>query len=163
MATKKATKKPSAKPDGKTSTKNQKTLASKEQAKKTEVEASKITVTARIDKLIDKPDSKLKAIASINLGQDFAVHGFKIMDSQNGLFISMPNTSYTDGGGKTQYNDTFHPITKESREALINAIKQEYEQALEKKQSAKQNEKQEEKEQPGEEIESEIPFDGPVL
>ena len=89
------------------------------------------------------------------------------MDSQNGLFISMPNTSYTDGGGNTKYNDTFHPITKESREDLIHAIKTEYEQALERKQSAKQNNKQEEEEQEGEDIEpetdTEIPFEGPVL
>lgn len=167
MATKKTSGKQTEKQGGKTATKNPEPQTPKEQGKKTEAAASKIAVTARIDKLIDKSDSKLKAIASINLGEGFAVHGFKIMDSQNGLFISMPNTSYTDGGGNTKYNDTFHPITRESREDLINAIKTEYEQALERKQSAKQNNKQEEEEQEGEEIESdtetEIPFEGPVL
>ena len=166
MATKKASSKQAEKQGGKTATKSQKTQASKEPEKKTEV-VNKIAITARIDKLIDKPESNLKAIASINLGEGFAVHGFKIMDSQNGLFISMPNTSYTDGGGNTKYNDTFHPITKESREDLIHAIKTEYEQALERKQSAKQNNKQEEEEQEGEDIEpeteTEIPFEGPVL
>ena len=165
MATKKASNKPTGKQAAKTATKSQKPQAPKESEKKTEV-TGKISITARIDKLIDKPDSNLKAIASINLGEGFAVHGFKIMDSQNGLFISMPNTSYTDGGGNTKYNDTFHPITKESREDLIHAIKTEYEQALERKQSAKQNNKQEEEEQEGEDIEpeteTEIPFEGPV-
>lgn len=140
--------------------------APKEPEKKTEV-AGKIAITAKIDKFIDKPDSNLKAIASINLGEGFAVHGFKIMDSQNGLFISMPNTSYTDGSGNTKYNDTFHPITKESREDLINAIQTEYEQALERLQSGKKNQKQDEEEQEGEDIEpeaeTEIPFEGPVL
>ena len=154
MATKKASNKPTGKQAAKTATKSQKPQAPKEPEKKTEA-TGKISITARIDKLIDKPDSNLKAIASINLGEGFAVHGFKIMDSQNGLFISMPNTSYTDGGGNTKYNDTFHPITKESREDLIHAIKTEYEQALERKQSAKQNNKQEEEEQEGEDIEPE--------
>ena len=117
-----------------------------------------LKITARIDKIIDKSDGNLKAIASINIGDKFAVHGFRILESQNGLFVSMPNSSYKDGEGKTQYNDTFHPITKESREVLIREIKKAYEQALENKQDAKQEEEEAESE-----AENEIPFEGPVL
>ena len=115
-------------------------------------------ITARIDRLIDRDNTNLKAIASVNIGGAFAVHGIKITDSQKGLFVSMPSTSYTDKGGKTQYNDTFHPITAEAREELINKVKTVYEQALEEQQSSMQGETEEE-----EEIEEEVPQVGPTM
>lgn len=143
MATKKENKKTTAK------------LDAKEQ--KQETKPVTLGVEARIDRLIHKEGSNLKAVASTNIG-GFAVHGIKIMDSQKGLFVSMPSASYTDKDGNTKYSDIFHPTTAESREELNDKIKAAYEQALEKE----QNEKQEE-EAAEEESEEEIPQVGPAM
>lgn len=127
-------------------------------AKQQTQKANKQSIDVRIDRLIDRDDTSIKAIASINIGP-FAVHGFKIMDSQKGLFVAMPSNSYTDGHGDTQYSDIFHPTTKESREDLINKLKTAYEQALEEQQSAEQSETEEE----AEGLEEEPPQIGPTM
>lgn len=136
MADKKATQKTAAK------------AATKQQKQKPKM----VSINARIDRLIDRENTSLKAIASANIGGAFAVHGIKITDSQKGLFVSMPSTSYTDREGNVQYNDTFHPITAEAREELISKVKAAYEQALEEQQNAGQAEAEEEGEATGEEM-----------
>lgn len=132
----------------------------KQTAKKPEKEqAAKLQTTpfdVRIDRLIQRDDTNVKAIASINIG-GFAVHGFRIMESQKGLFIAMPSNSYKDGQGETQYVDIFHPITKESREELNEKLKNAYEQALENR------EKQDETEEESEDMEEEPTQMEPVM
>jgi len=86
-------------------------------------------VNAKITKIIDKPDSSIKAFASVTLDGYFAVHGVKVCEGEKGLFVSMPSTSYTSNG-ETKYRDTFHPITKGSREALTQAVLDKYDEAL---------------------------------
>lgn len=86
-------------------------------------------VNAKITKIIDKPDSSIKAFASVTLDGYFAVHGIKVCDGEKGLFVSMPSTSYTTNG-VTKYRDTFHPITKGAREALNQEVLDKYEAAL---------------------------------
>jgi stage V sporulation protein G len=86
-------------------------------------------VNAKITKIIDKPDSSIKAFASVTLDGYFAVHGVKVCDGEKGLFISMPSTSYTSNG-ETKYRDTFHPITKGAREALTQAVLDKYDESL---------------------------------
>ena len=86
-------------------------------------------VNAKITKIIDKPDSSIKAFASVTLDGYFAVHGIKVCDGEKGLFVSMPSTSYTTNG-ETKYRDTFHPITKGAREALNQEVLDKYEAAL---------------------------------
>jgi stage V sporulation protein G len=60
---------------------------------------------------------KLKAIVNITLDDCFAVHGIKIFDSEKGLFVTMPNIKTLE-----KRKDIFHPINKESREKLVQAI-----------------------------------------
>ena len=126
----------------------------KAHANKQEQKAKTSSIDVRIDRLINKEN--VKAIASITM-DGFAVHGFKIMDSQKGLFIAMPSTSYVDGQGETQYNDIFHPITKESREELLSKMKEAYEQAVE------ENQKEDEFEEESDGVEEEPPEIGPVM
>lgn len=52
------------------------------------------SLQARVDRLVDKPDGKLRAILSMNLPGGFAVHGIKIYENDGGLFVSMPQSSY---------------------------------------------------------------------
>ena len=66
-------------------------------------------------------DFKTKAFASATIGGAFAVHGIRIIESDKGRFISMPQDSYKKNG-ETKYNDTFHAITAEARNALEDAV-----------------------------------------
>lgn len=144
---------PAKKGTQKATTKQTTKAPAKQQTQKT----NKQSIDVRIDRLINRDDTSIKAIASINIGP-FAVHGFKIMDSQKGLFVAMPSNSYTDGNGDTQYSDIFHPTTKESRADLIDKMKAAYEQALEEQQNQNQDEAEE-----AEEAEEEIPQVGPTM
>ena len=94
-------------------------------------------ISVRIDKLLGDDSQKLKAIASITVGE-FAVHGFKVWEKDNKVFISMPQNSHKDAEGKTVYDDIFHPITAGSRAALVGMISSAYDQALEQQQSGVQ-------------------------
>ena len=87
------------------------------------------SITARIDRLVDYENTRIKAVASANIGGAFAIHGIKVIDSQKGLFVQMPQSSY-EKDGKTEYRDLFHPITAEARTELNNTILEVYEAQL---------------------------------
>lgn len=95
-------------------------------------------VSARIDRMVDFEGSKTKAIASANIGGAFAIHGIKIMDSDKGLFVSMPQSKY-EKDGKTHYNEIFHPVTADARNELYNAVLTAYGQKLNEEQSQEQD------------------------
>ena len=92
-------------------------------------------ISVRIDKLFDDDTKKLKAFASANIGP-FAVHGIRIFENEKGMFVNMPSNSYKDAQGNTQYEDVFHPVTKEAREALVKHVIDGYTHALEQAQTA---------------------------
>ena len=94
-------------------------------------------ITVKIDKLFDDDSKKLKAFASANVGP-FAVHGIRVFENDKGTFVSMPSVSYKDGQGNTQYDEVFHPVTKEAREALVKNVIDEYNHALEQAQTNSQ-------------------------
>ena len=87
------------------------------------------TVSVRIDRMVDREDSKVRAYASANIGGAFAIHGIRVVDSQKGLFVQMPQRSY-EKDGTTKYEDIFHPITADARTALNSAVLSAYEQRL---------------------------------
>ena len=91
-------------------------------------------ISTRI-RLVDNPKSKVRAEASINIGDTFAVHGLRVIEGQKGLFVSMPQRSYTDSGGETKYSEVFHAVTAEARQAIIQSVSQAYTQAVEMAQS----------------------------
>lgn len=82
-------------------------------------------ITARIDRIASDVNSKIKANASVTIGNHFAVHGIKVYDGgEKGLQVLYPGHKGTDG----KFYDDFHPITKESREALNGYVLDAYEQ-----------------------------------
>lgn len=87
-------------------------------------------ISANINRLVDKPDSNIKAFASVTIDGLFAVHGLRVMESQKGRFVNMPSTSYKDANGETKYSDIFHAVTKEARNALNQAVLNAYELRL---------------------------------
>lgn len=88
-------------------------------------------ISSRIDRLIDKEGSKIKAIASVTVGGAFAIHGIKVMENDKGLYVSMPVNSYTRGG-KTEYSEVCHPVSAEARAALNESVLDAYSERLEK-------------------------------
>ena len=73
-------------------------------ALRTEQKRSTPSISVRIDRLVDYDKSKLKAIVSVNIGGAFAIHGLRVIDSQKGLFVQMPQNSF-QRDGKTEYSD----------------------------------------------------------
>lgn len=85
-------------------------------------------VEVRIDKMLDG-GTKTKAFASANLFGQFAIHGLRVVETDKGRFIAMPQESYEKNGEK-KYTDTFHPITAGARTMLVEAVNNAYEQKL---------------------------------
>ena len=90
--------------------------------------AAEQTLPMKVDVKISsiRPEGNVRAYASINLNDCFAIRNVKVVDSSKGLFIAMP--SYKAGNG--EYKDICFPVTKEFREQLSNAVIDAYHQAL---------------------------------
>jgi len=98
--------------------------------------AAEQTLPMKVDVKISsiRPEGNVRAYASINLNDCFAIRNVKVVDSSKGLFIAMP--SYKAGNG--EYKDICFPVTKEFREQLSNAVIDAYHQALAQSQSQNQ-------------------------
>ena len=72
------------------------------------------SIRAKIDRLVDS-DGNTKAYASVNVAGAVAIHGIRVMDSRKGLFVSMPNRSYKDSNGNTQYTAILSTATLPTR------------------------------------------------
>ena len=86
-------------------------------------------VNAKIDRMVNQEDSKIKAYASANIAGAFAIHGLKVIDSSKGLFVQMPQSVYTKDGEK-KYSDIFHSITADARNEINAAVLKSYEERL---------------------------------
>ena len=71
-------------------------------------------------------DSKMKAIVSITIDDEFVVHDIKVIEGEKGLFIAMPSKKATDG----EYRDIAHPINSATRDKIQSIILESYERAL---------------------------------
>ena len=96
---------------------------------------------------MDYDNSKLKAIASVNIGGAFAIHGLRVIDSQKGLFVQMPQNSF-QRDGKTEYSDIFHPITAEARSELNSKVLEAYEQEFTEAESESEDSDEQDEEAP---------------
>jgi len=92
-------------------------------------------VKATINRITDKPESTVKAYASVSFDGAFAVHGIKVCENEKGRFVSMPSSSYKDRNGETKYSDIFHPISKGAREALNQSVLNAYDYKLQQMQA----------------------------
>lgn len=71
-------------------------------------------------------DSKMKAIVSITIDDEFVVHDIKVIEGEKGLFIAMPSKKASDG----EYRDIAHPINSDTRDMIQKVILDSYERAL---------------------------------
>ena len=76
-------------------------------------------------RLVKKDDGKLKAVASMTIDDCFVVHDIKVIQGNEGYFISMPSRKTPDG----EYKDIVHPINTETREQIRDAVLKAYEEA----------------------------------
>jgi stage V sporulation protein G len=72
-------------------------------------------------------DNKLKALVSVTIDNDFAVHDIKVIDGTERLFVAMPSRKDENG----VFRDIAHPITAEARRALEQGILAAYHEYLE--------------------------------
>ena len=70
-------------------------------------------------------EGNMKAVASITLDNEFAIHDIKIIEGDKGLFIAMPSKKSTDG----EYRDIAHPINSDMRKTLQDTILEAYDKA----------------------------------
>lgn len=70
----------------------------------------------------------LKAFADVTIGDEFAVHGLKVLAGDDGLWVGMPSRYVKKND---TYRDVFHPVSKEGREKLFKAVLDEYKRRVE--------------------------------
>ncbi len=71
---------------------------------------------------VEKENSKMLAVVSITIDEEFVVHDIKIIEGDKGLFIAMPSRRAGDG----EFKDVAHPIKSTTREQLQNMILDKY-------------------------------------
>lgn len=135
-------------------TENNEELRTAPAAEESQDPASRVPpFTVRIYPL-SNPKTKLLATASINIADSFAVKGFRIYDSKNGLFVKDPERRYVKNG--TELTDSvFFPVTKEARDILRSQILSSYELVMEQQERQHPQQKNELEEL----LEDDLPFD----
>jgi stage V sporulation protein G len=79
-------------------------------------------------KVYPAQDSKnLLATAAVTLGGCFTIRGLRILDSEKGAFVSMPQRKTAQG----EYKDICFPTTAEMRKELNSAVLGEYQRTME--------------------------------
>ena len=82
--------------------------------------------------------SKLKAYADITFEECFVIHGLKIIEGKNGMFVAMPSRRMPNG----EFKDIAHPISTELRNNINKMVIEKFELELKEE---KTEEKVEEK------------------
>lgn len=76
-------------------------------------------------------DMRLKALVSITVGNDLAVHDIKVIEGPERLFVAMPSRKDENG----IFRDIAHPITPEARMQIESTILTAYQDHLERQQA----------------------------
>ena len=69
----------------------------------------------------------MKGLASICLNDQFYIRGLRVMDGQNGLFVSYPNDPFYKG---EDFKSICNPITRQLREHIENCVLEKYQAAI---------------------------------
>jgi len=74
-----------------------------------------------------RDEEKLKAFVTITFDDCFVVRGVKVIAGAQGLFVAMPSRRKADG----EFQDVAHPIHRDMRERLEEAVLGAYQAAVE--------------------------------
>ncbi len=83
------------------------------------MEITEIRVTLR-------DEERLKGFANVTFDEAFVVRGMKIIQGNNGFFVSMPSRKRPDG----TYQDIAHPVSKDMRQTIEMKVLEAYEAEL---------------------------------
>ncbi|HEX9912194.1 MAG TPA: septation regulator SpoVG [candidate division Zixibacteria bacterium] len=73
-----------------------------------------------------RDEEKLKAFANITFDNSFVIRGLKVINGNQGYFVSMPSRKRTDG----THQDIAHPVNNEMRRLIEEKVLQAYESEL---------------------------------
>lgn len=76
--------------------------------------------------------NRLVAVASITFDACFVVHEIKVIQGDEGLFITMPSHKCANG----EYKDIAHPIVQEVRDLITEKVLSAYKEVLENEDNA---------------------------
>ena len=87
-----------------------------------------VNIEARVNKMFNtaKP---VKAVCSVTFGNQYAVHGVKVIETNKGRFMTMPYESYINSEDDLIRKDIFHPVSTEARAAMEEAVFEAYDRA----------------------------------
>lgn len=71
-------------------------------------------------------ETRLKAVASITIDDEFVVHELRIIEGKEGMFVAMPSRTISDGSHK----DIAHPINTETRHRIEDTVLAEYNKVI---------------------------------
>ena len=78
----------------------------------------------RIRKMYE--ENRLKALVSVTIGSEIAIHDIKVIQGPQRLFVAMPSRKDENG----MFRDIIHPITQQVRTQLEQAVLAAYEEQL---------------------------------
>ena len=71
-------------------------------------------------------DTRLKALVSVTIDGDLAVHDIKVIEGPERLFVAMPSRKDENG----TFRDIAHPISPQARKELEDAVLSRYQEHL---------------------------------
>lgn len=83
------------------------------------MEITEIRVTLR-------DEDRLKGFANVTFDGAFVVRGMKIIEGNDGLFVSMPSRKRSNG----TYQDIAHPINRKTRTMIEESVLKAYEEEI---------------------------------
>lgn len=72
-------------------------------------------------------EGRLRAVVSITLDNELAVHDIKVIEGPERLFVAMPSRREENG----TFRDVVHPISPEARNMMESSILEAYKRELE--------------------------------
>ena len=81
----------------------------------------------KIRKVFDDAENPMKAVVSVTLDGQLALHDIKVIYAKEKFFIVMPSKKNADG----TFRDVVHPINAEFRGMLESAVIDAYDKAVE--------------------------------
>ena len=81
-----------------------------------------IVTNVKIKKVDGDKLDRLKAYVDITLDESLVIHGLKLMQGEQGLFVAMPSRKMRN----EEYKDIVHPICPDLRNYITKVVEEEY-------------------------------------
>ena len=81
-----------------------------------------IVTNVKIKKVDGDKLDRLKAYVDITLDESLVIHGLKLMQGEQGLFVAMPSRKMRN----EEYKDIVHPICPDLRNYITKVVEEKY-------------------------------------